>query len=464
MSIVDDKIIIDVVDVGGSLLASHDEFYTFGQKISGGSAAKAQKADRTTPPVPTWTDGGVRWAYWGDNDLLPTEMSRKVAAAPIAGAVMAKKIAMLEGNGLVYFRSEELAKGAQVERVLIPEVEEFLAENRIEEEWFPAQCADYSLPFNAFSEIILSNDRRRATGLYHISAEHARLAKANTRNQIDWLVYSMHFPFGTAQADQNRVAIPLYKWYDREAFMAGLTGRKIGWHTRFPTPGLIYYARPWWIGLFKENGWLDVSSQVPRIVSAMQKNQIALKYHILIPESYFLVRHPDWTTYTATKRAEVINAKVKDINDYLSGVDNTGKSLINLFKENEITGQAYGKIEIVAVDDKAKTGVWVPDSYAADSQIVQGFGMDPAQIGLAPQSGKMGAGSGSDKRESYNLLVTLNTPDQRRILEPLNWISKYNKWGVIFMVDHTMHTTTNEKEDGLVKSPATTTVVPAQNK
>jgi len=460
MPVADNNIVIQVVDVGDRLIAAHDEFYTFGQKIAPETAIGARKADRTTPPVPTWTDNGVRWAYWGDNDLLPTEMSRKIAAVPIGGAVIAKKISMLEGNGLVYFRTADLARGPKVEPAYIPEVEDFLAENRIEEEWFPGQCADYALPFNAFSEMILSNDRSKVTGLYHIGAEFARLAKANARNQVDWLVYSMHFPFGTAQADQNRVAIPLYKWYDRENFLAGLTGRKIGWHTRFPTPGLIYYARPWWIGLFKEGGWLDVSSQVPKIVAAMQKNQITLKYQILIPESYFLVRHPDWSTYTAQKRTEVINAKVKDVNDYLAGVDNTGKSLVNLFKENEITGQAYGKIEIVAVDDKAKTGVWVPDSYAADSQIVQGFGMDPAQIGLAPQSGKMGAGSGSDKRESYNLLITLNTPDQRRILEPLNWISRYNKWGVTFMVDHTMHTTTNDQETGLKNSPATTEVVP----
>src|SRR5690606_30987118 len=166
--------------------------------------------------------------------------------------------------------------------------EAWLEENRIQEEWFPGQCSDYSLPFNCFSEIILSNDKKRATNLYHISAEHARLSKANTRNQVNWLLYSYHFPFGTAQADQNRVIMPLYKWYDRENFLNGLSGRKFGWHTRFPSPGMIYYARPWWIGLFKENGWLDVSSNVPKIVNAMQKNQIALKYIICIPESYFI--------------------------------------------------------------------------------------------------------------------------------------------------------------------------------
>lgn len=454
----DNNIIIHVAEVGDRLIASTDEFYTFGQKLSPGGI---KKADMSTPPIPSWTDNGYSWAYWGDDDLLPTKMSQKIAAVPIAGAVLAKKISMLEGNGIVYFKTADLAKGATVDRAYMPKIEMWLEDNRIQTEWFPGQCADYCLPFNAFSEVIFSKDQRQATGLYHISAEHGRLSKANQRNQVDWLLYSYHFPFGTGHADSNRVAIPLYKWYDRENFLNNLRANKMAWHTRFPTPGLIYYARAWWLGLFKEGGWLDVSSDVPKIVRAMQKNQITLKYQILIPESYFQVRHPDWITYTHEKRKTIIDAKVAEINTYLAGTDNTGKSLVNVFKENEITGTAYGKIEIVAIDDKAKTGVWVPDSFAADAQIVQGFGMDPSQIGLQPSGGKMGAGSGSDKRESYNLLVTLNTPDQRRILEPLNWISRYNGWGVTFMVDHTMHTTTNDQESGQIPSKQTTDVKPA---
>lgn len=459
--IADQNIVVPVVQVGDSLIASYDGTYTFGQKIGSGGPLAAKKADMSTPPIPNWTDNGYRWAYWGDNDLLPTEMRQKVEAVPIAGAVLAKKISMMEGNGLVYFKTADLAKGMKVERAYDPRVEMWLEDNRIETEWFPAQCADYCLPFNCFSELILTKSRKEVAGLYHISAEHARLSKANTRNMVDWLIYSYHFPFATADADTNRVAMPLYKWYDRQRFLDGLTGPKFGWHTRFPTPGMIYYARAWWLGLFKKDGWLDVSSQVPRIVSAMQKNQISLKYQILIPEMYFVIRNPNWHSFTADERAKLINDKVAEINTFLAGVENSGKSIVNLFKENEVSGQAYGKIEIIAIDDKAKSGTWVPDSYAADAQIVQGFGMDPSQIGLAPEGGKMGAGSGSDKREGYNLLITLNTPDQRRVLEPLNWISKYNGWGVTFMVDHTMHTTTNDQESGLKPSAQTTQVEPA---
>lgn len=454
----DDKnVILQVIGTTDEMMVVHDRGFTTGQTYSTAKAA-AQMADKTTPPIPTWLDQGWKWAKWGDTDRLPTIMREKVEQVPIAGAVLDKKVRFLQGNGLYYFKTKDLQDGPDVQRAYIPEVEDFLESNRINEEWFPAQCADYCLPFNCFSEIVLSKDRKKITSIYHIAAEHARLSRANARNQVDWLLYSYHFPFGTAQTDAYRVAMPMYKWYDHENFLQRLQGYKFGWHTRFPTPGLIYYARPWWLGLFKENGWLDVSSAVPGIVAAMQKNQIKLKYVIAIPETYFRVRYMGWDSMEDAKRQEIIDAKVGDMNTYLTGGENVLKSISYVFKENELNGSAMGMIKLEAVDDKAKTDTWVPDSFAADSQIVQGLGMDPSQIGLAPQSGKMGAGSGSDKMQSYNIMIALNTPEQRQILEPLNKIAKWNNWGIQFAVDHTQLTTQNNQESGMM--PSTNTVKP----
>lgn len=408
--------------------------------------------DKTTPPVPTWTDPGVRWAYWGDNNLLPTEMRQKMELVPIAGAALEKKISMMIGEDLMWVKTEDYRRfGAAAEPVYRPEVEEWMEMNRVETEWWPAQCADYCLPYNCFSELTLSRDRTKITGIYHIPAEHARLSKANDRtNQVDWLVYSMHFPFSTAENDSTRVAMPLFRWYDRDNFLARLQNPKFGWHTRFPTPGMIYYARPWWMGLFKKDGWMDVSAQVPKIVAAMQKNQIVLKYIIAIPQSYFMIRYPDWQSYTDVKRHELIDAKVKEINDYLAGGENAMKSIAYVFAQDEVNQNPLGKIEITAVDDKAKTGTWVPDSYAADAQIVQGFGMHPTNIGLAPQSGSMGAGSGSDKMQTYNQGILLNTKDQRLVLEPLNLVSRFNGWGLTCIVKHTHLTTQDNSRSGMV--------------
>ncbi len=446
--IADDKIAFNIIQTDDGVMALHDGH------IPSRRAVGPVNADKTTPPVPTWTENGTRWAHWGDNDLLPTSMREKVEQVPMAGRAIEKRVQFMQGEGIVWYYQDDLQKnGADAEPVYLPEVQDWMEANRILTEWWPAQCADFCLPFNCFSEMILSLDRTKVTGLYHVPAELSRLSKANTSNQGDFLVYSMHFPYETAENDLNRVAMPLYKWYDHAAFLEGLRGRKFGWHTRFPTPGMIYYARPWWLGLFKENGWMDVSAGVPKIVRAMQKNQVSLKYLILFPEDYFIFRNPEWNSYDPAKRQEIIDKKQAEINSYLSGEENAGKSLMSIFKQHEISGAQFGKIEIIAIDDKAKQGTWVPDSSAADWQIVAGFGLDPSQIGLAPEGGSMGAGSGSDKMQSFNQHITLNTPDQRLVLEPLNWIAKYNKWGgsrrLVCMVKHTSLTTQDKERSGL---------------
>jgi len=456
----DKKIVLNAVEVDGKLRVLPSDFFTKGQRFGGGAAAQ-KVTDKTIPPAPALDGMGVEWAYWGDDDRLPSKMAQKVfSEVPIAGATLARKVAMLLGDELVYFKTADLRKGGnQAERTFVPEIEDFLAENRVQEEWLPAQCGDYSLYLAAFSELVKSRDGQKITNLYHLNAEATRLSRIDRKDgRIKYLIHSYEFEYYGLPSAERRVAIPLFRWYERD-FHEWLRGSKFSWYTRFPTPGLIYYPRPWWGGLFKENGWLDVSAQVPRIVSAMQRNQIALKYLILVPESYYEFRHLDWATYTEDKRKAIVDNHVAEINTFLSGAENAGKSLLSLFRQG-INGEPMGKIEIVAVDDKTRTGTWVPDSAAADAQIVQGFGMHPSQIGLSPEGGKMGAGSGSDQRETYNLGITLNTPDQRLILEPLNYISRYNGWGVTFCVAHTHHTTTNDQESGLKPNNRTTQIQP----
>ncbi len=141
------------------------------------------------------------------------------------------------------------------------------------------------------------------------------------------------------------------------------------------------------------------------------------------------------------------------------GTANAYASISSVFRE-ETAGQPLGKVEIISLDDKVKKDAWVPSSQTADAQIVQGLGEHPSQIGLANEGGKMGVGSGSDQRESFNNSITLNTIDQEIVLEPLNLVARFNaqvnpEWDVTFFIDHTMHTTTNNQESGMQPSSNT---------
>lgn len=420
------------------------------------------KPEATQGKVPRELDTGFRWAAWGANDRLPTEIRLRIDKVPMAGQAIYKLVQMMWGNGISYYRNSDLAGGSKIQRAYIPEIEQFIKINRLRTHYLPAQFSDYRYTMNSFCEMIFSNDRKQIVRAYHKTAEFCRKTRQDEKTmRSEHLLYSPDFA-ETGLPDDTRIArIPLFQWEDEERWLADFKGPKFAWHSYFPTPGAIYYARPFWMGLFRENGWIDASIRVPEAVNALMKNQVVLKYQVLIPESYFKVRHQNWDSYTDEERNKIIDALIAKINNLLSGTENNYKSLVTLFKQNEITGEALGKVEIIAIDDRVKKDAWIPSSEKSDAQIVQGLGLHPSQVGLAPEGGKMGAGSGSDKRETYNIGISLNTIEQEILLEPLNFIARYNSasnknWDITFFIDHTWHTTTNLQEDGM--SPSDTTI------
>lgn len=433
-----------------------------GAKVSARGATGFQNKDMTQTIYESQMNSSSRWAWWGELDDMPTTIRCKLEKVPVAMAAIEKLAKMMYGNGLMYFREDDITDGdGKIKRQYLPEVEAFLKTNRILTHWLPAQIMDYRLYMNCFSELIWNLGKTKITGLYHKPAEFCRLSRQNRNTRdIDWLLFSAKFvqQYGGPPPQEEITAIPLYRWYDEQAFFEKLQKMRFAWHTHFPTPGISYYARPLWMGLFKENGWLDISANVPKIVSAMQMNQVTLKYQIQVPMDYFKMRYKDWDSYTQEQHEEKISSLTTMVENYLTGAENWFKSLVSYFEEDMVNGTPRGLIKIVAIDDKTKAGTWIPDSNISDAQIVQGLGLHPSQMGLAPEGGKMGAGSGSDQRESYNTAISLNTIDQQIILEPLNKISEINGWGVRFVIDNIKHTTTNNQETGIVPDPNRVTV------
>lgn len=402
------------------------------------------------PPDPEVKEND--WIRWGSRDDFPTKARKKIGKVSIAGRTIRNVAAKMQGNGIVYYKSDDVRAG-KIIRHYDPDIEDFLRNSRINTEWFPAQIADYCYYINTFGSYILSNDKSKIAQIVHRPAELCRVKYNDSITEKTHVVFSPYFPDSGPSTPNQRVDIPIMpmtSWGSRYAMDRNKSAKEFSYHTYYPTPGSWYYGVPWWDALFQEDGWLTVSANVPRIILSMHNNQVSLKYLIYIPESYFAARYENWQTMDDEEARNIIDAKIEEINQHLTGTDNVSKSIAQTFKEDPVTHAAYGKIVIEAIDDKLKRDSWVPDAHMSDAQIVQGFGEHPSQIGLQPEGGKMGAGSGSDQRESFNTSITLNTPDQMILLEPLNFISWFNGWGVEFYVDHTYHTTTNNQESGLV--------------
>lgn len=401
------------------------------------------------------------WVKWGDNDDLPTRVRKLIERVDIAGATIYKLVQMAYGNGIAYYNKSDLQKAIQqqdykISRAYNQEVEDFLKRNRIQTNWYIGQMTNFRHTMNAFSEFICDNNSNKITGVFHKEAEFCRLSSPNKQGINKELFYDSKFATNEASLQTISSKIPFAHWFHtKEEIQTNIGNKKrFARHSRFETAGVITYARPFWIGLFREDGWMEISSAVSEIVYSMMQNQIRLKYQIHIPESYFEVRYQDWHNKSDIDRNDIINTLIDTINNKLTGTKNAFMSISSVFKQ-DMQGNDRGKIEIVPIDDKVKKDSWVPSSSAADAKIVQGLGMHPSQMGLAPEGGKMGAGSGSDQRESFNTNISLNTIEQSIILEQLDFISDWNGWNVKFFIDHTYHTTTNKQEDGLQHSATT---------
>ncbi|HQU51425.1 MAG TPA: hypothetical protein PK643_00355 [Saprospiraceae bacterium] len=452
----DKRIRIDVTSVAGNHQA-----HLPGVKVT---TMEPQKKAITKAPFPKDSTGlgSGKWATWGNKDNLPTDIRQKLEKVPVASAAIYRLVAMMYGNGLSYYNNQDLKDGnTKVKRAYTQEIEDWLDRNYIRDRYLVAQLTDYRMFFNCFSEMILSLDEKTITGLYHKPAEFCRLEKQNEKTlNIDFLYFSPDFGASQRPSANRMKKIPLFVWYEEDQFLEKLKGRKFAWHSKFETPSITYYAKPFSIGLFRENGWIDAAIAVPEVVNSMMRNQVVLKYQILIPETYFSIRYVEWDSYTDEQRKEAIDEVIQSINDSLVGTDNAFTSITTVFKQDPISGADVGKLEIIAIDDKVKKDEWVPSSTTADAQIVQGLGLHPSQVGLANEGGKMGAGSGSDQRESFNTGISLNTIDQRIVLSALNYVARFNArtnkaWDVTFFIDHTEHTTTNQQESGLKPSDNT---------
>lgn len=446
--------VLDVVQVaGGRHQAYLNNTILTGKKSTG--------TGRTDTPFPEELERGFLWAPWGaepGKDDLPRIIREKIMKVPIAGRTVYDLVRMAYGDGIAYYHNRERRETGKIIRAYEPTVERFQRDNRLANEWYKPQTIDYRFIMNTFSEMIFSKDKKQVTNLFHKETEFSRLSLQNKLSlNVDYLLYSADFSLGVGQVHPDRInVIPLYQWQQGQRFIDQLTGYKMAWHSRLRTPGTLYYAYVLWMGLYRDNGWMDASATVPEVVTAMMKNQVRLKYQILIPEDYFTIRYRDsWSSMTDEERRKIVDDFVTDINAELAGTDNAFMSIATVFNYDPGRGEERGKIQIIAIDDKAKKDDWVPSAEKSDAQIVQSLGGHPSMIGLAPEGGKMGAGSGSDKREVYNTEITINTFDQEIILEPLNWIAQYNArtnpdWDVTFYIQHTEHTTTNDQESGLI--------------
>jgi hypothetical protein len=96
-------------------------------------------------------------------------------------------------------------------------------------------------------------------------------------------------------------------------------------------------------------------------------------------------------------------------------------------------GYTQWKIDII--DRKVIEGILTNDVLETTQMIHTAVGVDGTLVGNSPGS-KMGGGSGSDKREAFNIFTALSTVDIDILTRPLEVMAEYNGFpGVKFRMN-----------------------------
>jgi hypothetical protein len=393
---------------------------------------------------------GGDYHSWGSNNSWPTDIRQKNESSSISFPMIAKQIGIIYGEGIEYFTEKK--EDEKVTRVYsdIPEIDEFFENNNIDRLMLE-RLMDYKFFGNVFSEFILNKKGDKISNIYHLEAEFCRLSKQNeTSKKIEKLGISSKWGDSSQTCDSDIDLLDVKNTSAEEVLQKHNKAKKFAHHSFFPSPGRTYYAVPPHHGIYKKDGWLDYSNEIPVLLNQLLKNQVTIKYHIRIPASYWSTVNSEYAGLEPAKQKEYRDEVLSNLDDFLSDKKNNFKSLVSHYITDSVTGKETSGWHIEAVDNKIKSGDWLPTTMEADNQIARAIGLDPSISGQQSSAG-IGSGSGSDKRVAYNNALFMSVADEKIVLDVLQIVKKINKWpsNVKFAFRHKKHTTTDQNKSGI---------------
>jgi len=366
------------------------------------------------------------WSNWGDNNLFPQAVLADLDKNTIAHRALDKRRRVHFGRGIVPYREttwDEEKGEFKREIVRDKEVSEWFRINQVNRQW-SEMILGLEIFANEWIEFITNKTQDKINRAYIKDPSYCRISKMNTHGRIENLFYSARWETSPS-ADSDYVSkIPFYdpEKYDGKKYQ----DPKFAYPLFYRSFNRSYYHRAIWDGV-RSSGWMNIANKVPALKLAIMKNQMTLKYHVQIPQDYFDQKYPS-PSYTKAKREEEAKKLMNEIEEFLTDVENSGKSLFTFRFYDQVTKSMKEGWKIDVIDNKLKDDAYLPDSQAANSEILFAIGLDPCMIGSGIPGGKLGAGSGSDKREAYWMLNADMGPDRVITLEPLYFIRDFNKW------------------------------------
>lgn len=365
--------------------------------------------------------------YWGDDNNFPAQLIERIRKSPVIPSTLDWKVRALYALGLEYGYYEIQEGEKKFIPLLDDEIENWLDDSKINE-YLAKSLKDFYTFYNVFPELVLSVNREKISLLVAQEASFCRFSKQETDGKFKYCYIKSNWD--TDNVKDKVIKIPvLDAYFDNVETLKMRKEYNFIFPLSYPSTGAIGYQEPEWHSIIRSH-WLDLAEAIPVFKKALLKNQITVKYVVHVPSYFWSWKFEGkWEKWNYEEKV----AKQKEVFDefqkFMSGEENAGKVFFSLYVFNEKGGGTkYPGWEFEALDDKIKDGIYLEDSQEANSNMLYALGVPNTLIGNSPNNSGHGGGSGLDVREHMNLYWLLNTLHENIVLQPLEFVAKYNGW------------------------------------
>ena len=405
---------------------------TYGSKD--GAAFNAADGAKVKEPDETLVDfsSGI-WSRWGTNNVLPLEFADHIENVGVLNSALDAQSRIAMGKGFMPFLLNNVSADGteELEWVSDSEILDWLELNDVynfgKETIYDKNGYGWST-----GSYILSKDRKKINRVFRRDVSNVRLEKMDGKHTIKSIIECTDWLLASATFDSKKmIQIPaLLEGYELQDLKDRKSGYEFAFINRSTRQTRIYYPLPLW---YSARHWVKVARSVPAFKNAMFNNQITLKYIISISDKYwesiYGTAWQDESTYDQEKKKKLMEEKYDEIDMWLTGEENSYKTLSSGSYYDPITQKEVPFITITVIDDKVQDGKHLPESSAANSEILFALMMNPALIGAGQPGGPYSNNAGgSNIRESYLTQMMISEAERKDVANVLNLVKNYNGW------------------------------------
>jgi hypothetical protein len=410
---------------GGAAVLSLSDF--------GPSADEPKQAPgNVEPSIFESLPNGLPWVIWGNDNNYPAGVAKDFRMNGVGARALKLRCEMLYGQKVVPCIVEGFDQDSQKEIVTPvnnPEIDEFLLRSNINQ-FRNKVITDFTWLGMAFPMFLMNPDRSKISMVSHDKAAKFRFARFDlSLGRIPKVFRSANWPLPIeAQVDQMSCidSDNYYLEIDRVRYEDNV------YRYCFPVKSYDilndYYSVTIHEAL-RQNSWLSNSNSMGKMVSSMIKNVISIKYHIRIPMSYWTGLYPDFMQKKQEDRDAIVDKKLQEINDFLTGKENAMKSFISHYMTDKNTGKEIAGWEIIPLADNMKYDSWNGVDSTATANILFAIGINPAIFGLGSPGGGHAGGSnngGSNIREAWLTMLATAQGDRDILYSWWPFVREYN--------------------------------------